>query len=123
MTLEESVAAALREKMTSPDETALWGAFPNTMTVDRLARHVIDALTGARVRLVELPEPTSVRNEVTDEGEPYRVAEWVTDCWSVCRFGDGELSMYDRIGPSHVTSEHFKEAAAAMLAAAEGSWP
>ncbi|NKS29245.1 hypothetical protein GS534_00705 [Rhodococcus hoagii] len=88
-----------------------------------MGRRVVRSLAEAGVRLITLPEPTSVRTESTDEGETYTVAEWVTDLWYVSRFGDGELTMHDRIGPDRVTDEHLRETAAAMLAAAEGNWP
>ncbi|WP_280762138.1 hypothetical protein [Prescottella agglutinans] len=43
--MEDTVASALREKLTDQSlDGHLWGAFPNTMTVDDLAEHVVAAL-------------------------------------------------------------------------------
>ncbi|WP_238840706.1 hypothetical protein [Prescottella equi] len=50
MTMEEAVAAALREKLTDQSlDGQLWGAFPNTMTVDDLAAHIASTLHAAGI--------------------------------------------------------------------------
>ncbi|MGW2095760.1 hypothetical protein [Promicromonospora sukumoe] len=48
MSAERDVAKALRGLLTKATQgDQLWGAFPNTMTVDDLAAHVVAALTNA----------------------------------------------------------------------------
>lgn len=90
------------------------------MTVQAWSAHVVAALTNAGV-FIDLPKPTTVELDGSDDGETWTTTSWETAIAYVSTFdadaGDGPL-IFLRTKNTPDTPEELRELGAALFAAA-----